>query len=84
MLIGTRRRAVRDKEKQADNQNNQFTETDTIDFALDSNTCVTTDMKGKEGVADEALIEGKLGDADIESVYMYGTCVDCRPQDQYQ
>jgi hypothetical protein len=61
---------TRDKEERAENPNNQLTETNTIDFALDSNTGVATDIEGKVGVAYEALIEGGLGDADGEAVDM--------------
>ena len=63
---------TRDKEERAENPNNQLTETNTIDFALDSNTGVATDTEGNEGVADELLIEGELSDTDGEAVDMEG------------
>jgi hypothetical protein len=66
MLIEARMRVVRDKEERTENPNNKLTETDAIDFALG----VATDMEGKEGVADEALIERELGDADEGAVDM--------------
>ena len=70
MLFETIGRAVRDKEERTENPNNQLTETDDIDVALNSNTGVATDMEGKESVGSEALIEGALCDADGEAIYM--------------
>ena len=48
ILVETRRRVVRDKEEGAENPNNRLTETDAINFTMDSNTDVAANMEGKK------------------------------------